>query len=159
MIAPPIRFSLEPRPPFRLDLTVWALRRRPANIVDRWDGVTYRRTMRLGGRVAEITACQFGPPEEARLDIAVTTAGATDPRQVQAQVSATLDRILGLDVDLGDFYERTRGDAHLGPLCRQHHNAKTHKRWTLTYQPSTGTRVWTSPLGKTYLKTGIPRLM
>ena len=48
---------------------------------------------------------------------------------------------------------------NLGPLCRAHHNAKTHTRWTLSYQPATGTRVWTSPLGKTYLKTSIPRLL
>jgi DNA-3-methyladenine glycosylase II len=31
-------FVLEPIPPFRLDLTVWTLRRRPDNIIDRWDG-------------------------------------------------------------------------------------------------------------------------
>lgn len=47
MLAP-ISFPLEPVPPFRLDLTAWALRRRPANIVDRWDGVVYRRAVKLG---------------------------------------------------------------------------------------------------------------
>ena len=31
-------FLLEPLSPFRLDLTVWVLRRRPDNVVDRWDG-------------------------------------------------------------------------------------------------------------------------
>jgi len=33
---------LRPRPPFRLDLTVWALRRRDRNRLDCWDGGTYR---------------------------------------------------------------------------------------------------------------------
>lgn len=33
-----IQFVVEPVPPFRLDLTAWVLRRRPANVVDRWDG-------------------------------------------------------------------------------------------------------------------------
>src|SRR5713101_6047817 len=42
-------FALEPTPPFRLDLTVWALRRRPHNEVDRWDGQTYRRALILNG--------------------------------------------------------------------------------------------------------------
>ena len=37
-----ITFSLDPIPPFRLDLTAWALRRRPQNEVDFWDGETYR---------------------------------------------------------------------------------------------------------------------
>ena len=40
-----IRFTLQPVPPFRLDLTAWALRRRPHNAVDRWDGDTYRRVL------------------------------------------------------------------------------------------------------------------
>ncbi|HRT41153.1 MAG TPA: DNA-3-methyladenine glycosylase 2 family protein, partial [Phycisphaerae bacterium] len=31
-------FFLRPVAPFRLDLTVWALRRVPINLIDRWDG-------------------------------------------------------------------------------------------------------------------------
>ncbi len=40
--ATPVRqivFQIKPVPPFRLDLTVRALRRRPHNLVDRWDGL------------------------------------------------------------------------------------------------------------------------
>lgn len=33
-----LSFTLESRPPFRLDLTAKALHRRPDNQVDRWDG-------------------------------------------------------------------------------------------------------------------------
>lgn len=40
-------FSLDPVPSFRLDLTVWTLRRRVDNLVDRWDGQTYQRTVAL----------------------------------------------------------------------------------------------------------------
>ena len=47
---------------------------------------------------------------------------------------------------------------NLGPLCRQHHNAKTHGRWKLHYDPDTGTKTWTSPLGKTYTKSTDPPL-
>ena len=47
---------------------------------------------------------------------------------------------------------------NLGPLCRQHHNAKTHGLWKLTYHPDTGTKTWTSPLGKTYTKSTDPPL-
>ena len=47
---------------------------------------------------------------------------------------------------------------NLGPLCRQHHNAKTHGRWKLHYHPDTGTKTWTSPLGKTYTKSTDPPL-
>ena len=44
------------------------------------------------------------------------------------------------------------------PLCRQHHNAKTHGLWKLHYNPDTGTKTWTSPLGKTYTKCTDPPL-
>jgi hypothetical protein len=48
--------------------------------------------------------------------------------------------------------------ANLGPLCRQHHNAKTHGGWRLTYDPTTRTKTWTSPLGRTYLTESAPLL-
>ena len=47
---------------------------------------------------------------------------------------------------------------NLGPLCRQHHNAKTHGAWHLDFDPVTGTRTWTSPLGHTYLTEAVPLL-
>jgi hypothetical protein len=47
---------------------------------------------------------------------------------------------------------------NLGPLCRQHHNAKTHGLWRLTYDPDTATKTWTSPLGKTYTVSTDPPL-
>jgi len=45
---------LRPVPPFWLDLTVWALKRRPTNSIDRWDGNTYSRVMVLGNTSAEV---------------------------------------------------------------------------------------------------------
>ncbi len=47
---------------------------------------------------------------------------------------------------------------NLGPLCRRHHNAKTHGRWRLHYDPTTRTRTWTSPLGLTHLMNATPLL-
>ena len=52
-------FVLRPIPPFRLDLTVWALRRRPRNLIDRWDGTTYRRVIVIG-RTADRTGGAAG---------------------------------------------------------------------------------------------------
>lgn len=54
-------FELEPVSPFRLNLTVWTLRRRPANVVDRWDGTTYRRVLPLPGGPVEVAVTQSGP--------------------------------------------------------------------------------------------------
>ena len=70
-------FELEPVPPFRLDLTAWTLRRRPDNVVDRWDGTTYRRVLPLPTGTVEVAVTQSGPPEAARL---IVVAGRPAPR-------------------------------------------------------------------------------
>ena len=49
-------------------------------------------------------------------------------------------------------------EVNLGPLCRQHHNAKTHGRWQLQYDPVARTKTWRSPLGKTYVTGTDPPL-
>src|SRR2546427_3027734 len=53
-------FTIGPRPPFRLDFCAWALRRRATNLVDRWDGTTYRRVVASDGRPAEVALRQLG---------------------------------------------------------------------------------------------------
>jgi hypothetical protein len=65
------------------------------------------------------------------------------------------------DIDhIRSFSMVTRGGKtiriKLGPLCRQHHNAKTHGRWRLRYDPTTRARTWTSPLGQTYVTEPAP---
>src|SRR5436309_1645796 len=45
-------------PPFRLDLTVWALRRRTKNAVDRWDDGRYSRVIVVDGDPARLTVIQ-----------------------------------------------------------------------------------------------------
>ena len=59
---------IRPIPPFRLDFTVWALRRRPRNAIDRWDGTTYRRIVMIGRRVTELAIRQSGSPAVSRAD-------------------------------------------------------------------------------------------
>jgi hypothetical protein len=49
------RLIVRPVAPFSLDLTVWALRRRRRNAIDRWDGDTYRRVIVVGARPTELS--------------------------------------------------------------------------------------------------------
>ena len=51
-------FTIEVAAPFRLDLTVWALRRRAHNVIDRFDGRCYQRTLVLCGQPAEAAVRQ-----------------------------------------------------------------------------------------------------
>ena len=67
-------FKLTPVPPFRLDLTVWVLRRLQINQMDRWDGKTYRRVLTLGDRPVEVAVVQAGSARVPQLT--VTARGA-----------------------------------------------------------------------------------
>src|SRR3954452_18036472 len=95
-------FELEPVSPFRLDLTVWTLRRRPDNIVDRWDGRTYRRVLALPAGPVEVAVTQVPSPEAARLKVA--GSGQPVSAAVRIAVTTSLERLLGLRIDLTEFY-------------------------------------------------------
>jgi hypothetical protein len=51
---------LEPCPPFCLDLTTWALRRRAHNSIDRWNAHTYHRVVSIDGGPVAISVSQNG---------------------------------------------------------------------------------------------------
>ena len=106
--------SLKPIPPFRLGLAAWTLRRRPENIVDRWDGQTYRRVLIFGGEPVEVAVVQHGPPEQARLSM--TLSGKKVDASVMRAAKITVKRLLGVQADLSGFYEFAARDRRLGIL-------------------------------------------
>jgi DNA-3-methyladenine glycosylase II len=105
-------FTMVPTPPFRLDLTVWTLRRRAANAIDRWDGRVYRRVLALRGTAVEIAVVQVG----SRIRVEAQADGRL-PRDARARVVAMLERVLGLRTDLAPFYRFAQRDARLRPLA------------------------------------------
>lgn len=105
---------IEVKPPFRLDLTVWALRRRPMNQIDRWDGTTYHRAIFVGDAPVELRVTQVGDVERPRLQVAVAGLASRDSQNILYQV---LNRVLGLDIDLAPFYEIAAHDARLNDLA------------------------------------------
>ena len=106
---------LRPIPPFRLDLTVWALRRRPRNLIDCWDGTIYRRVIILGGRPTDLAVHQTGSPAGPRLIVTATPP----PRTLleRRRVRSVINRLLGLRIDLTDWYHIAATDAALRPLA------------------------------------------
>jgi len=94
----PLRASLVPNRPFRLDLTVDALRRVPGNVVDvvTPDG-TYVRALNHAGAVNVVEVRQTG---DDALDVRISGEGAS------AQLP-TVAAMLGTEVDLREWYERT----------------------------------------------------
>jgi DNA-3-methyladenine glycosylase II len=127
--AAPRTFSVTALPPFRLDLTVWALRRRPDNTIDRWDGRTYRRALTLGTGTVELAAVQAGSVTAPRLT--VTVSGAQLDKETEAAVRAALARLLGLELDLSPFYRLAVADPFLHTLAARFRGLKPPRFPTL----------------------------
>ncbi len=125
----PASLRLYPRPPFRLDLTAWALRRRAQNRIDHWDGHTYRRALIIDGRRLEVAVAQAGRPDRPRLDVALSGVRPTPSRAVT--VTEVLTRLLGLEVDLSGFYARAAADSALGRLAQRYRGLKPPRFPTL----------------------------
>ena len=106
---------VRPLPPFRLDLTAWALRRRARNAIDRWDGFTYRRVIVVGGRPTELAVYQDGPPTAPRLIVTATPSLRTAAER--RDVRSLLNRLLGLRVDLSEWYRLAAQDERLAELA------------------------------------------
>jgi DNA-3-methyladenine glycosylase II len=115
-------YWLKPVPPFRLDLAVWVLRRRPENLIDRWDGSCYRRVLALGHGPVEVAVTQTGPPANPRLR--VMAVGERVGPDTRPAVVAALERLLGLCIDLSEFEEFACRDDRLGPLARRFRGMK-----------------------------------
>jgi len=110
-------FTLLPRPPFRLDLAVWVLRRRPENAIDRWDGNTYRRVLTGSGGPLLMEVRQQSGLDAPRLQVELHSQ--TPWPQMRTEATAALERLLGLRVDLTEFYEFAIKQPLLGPLARR----------------------------------------
>lgn len=108
---------LRPVAPFRLDLCVWALRRSPANTMDRWDGGTYRRVLVTEDRPVAIAVVQIGPQDAPELRLTFNGAGV-DRRQ-RDEIIGTVNKMLGLDLDLAAFYRLASKDKLLAALTRR----------------------------------------
>ena len=121
-----LSLQLKPMPPFRLDLTVWVLRRRPHNLMDRWDGETYRRVLLIGDQPVAVAISQSGPPEAPELR--VQARGVEPELETEAETSeilaAILTWMLGLDIDLTQFYRFAANHPRLQALIRDFRGVK-----------------------------------
>lgn len=109
-------FTLKPAPPFRLDLTVWVLRRVEVNQTDRWDGRTWRRVLVMDDTPVSVEVTQSGPPRDPQLTVAASGIRLTPSRR--RRLEEQLATMLGLDVDLGPFYRLARDHKQLFELIK-----------------------------------------
>ena len=57
------QFTLSVLPPFRLGLTVWALRRRQKNLIDQWNSKEYTRVFVIDGETLQVIVEQKSETE------------------------------------------------------------------------------------------------
>jgi DNA-3-methyladenine glycosylase II len=107
-------FQIEVEPPFRLDLTAWALRRRSVNQIDRWDNATYRRAVFVDDTPVELAITQTGEMERPRLHVSVAGSVSRASNKILRQL---VKRILGLEIDLAPFYGIAARHAQLNSLA------------------------------------------
>lgn len=107
-------FTLPVTPPFRLDLTVWALRRRAKNNIDSWDGQNYRRIFVLENEPTLVTIHRQAGNLTVKLK---SNQAITSERQIE--LGELIRKMLGLDVNLEPFYALAANDPALGALVRQ----------------------------------------
>jgi DNA-3-methyladenine glycosylase II len=108
-------FEVRVAAPYRLDLTVSALRRTSANLVDVYtaDG----RYLRALGGFARPVIVRVTQPRANALAVSISGIGRNAAHTRRAL--ATVRRMLGTDRHLADFHRRARGIRWLAPLARR----------------------------------------
>lgn len=111
-------------PPYRLDLTVCALRRLATNVVDVLtpDG-RYLRALEVRGGTMRVQARQTGPAT-----LALTVSG---PKRAHAAAIATVSRMLGTDRDIQPFRRAAAGVPWLRALASRMTGVKPPRYPTL----------------------------
>ncbi len=115
-----VSFYLKPTVPFRLDLTVWALRRQPHNLIDQWDGRTYSRILVLHGKPVRIEVNQTGE----RILIEARTDEPMSAARLKLSVVSAIEKMLGIRQDLSSFYAMAGKYKTLQPLAGRFRGVK-----------------------------------
>ena len=113
-------FNLPAIAPFRLDLTVWALKRRSRNIVDQWNGTCYTRVFTIKKSPIKVEVQQ----KKGKSEISVVAYTHHLVPDLQLQISNLLNITLGLEIDLRWFYKLTKHDKILHPLVLKYKGVK-----------------------------------
>lgn len=109
-------FLLYPVPPFRLDLSVWALRRRDRNLIDSWDDQTYSRVFIVDSQTIKVSLKQIQNDNNPQI---LVSTQVPISKVVQNKLSQLLRFIFSLDMDMTEFYDFSNKDMHLKPLVQR----------------------------------------
>ena len=117
-------YRLTPTPPFSFELTASLLSPGPTDHIDVFDGKRYTRLLELDSRMRLALVSSLGSEQRPELIITLMNGSEHDERPI----GRVLSRMLGMDYDLGPFYEVCRGDQQLYGLSRDHFGLKPIQR-------------------------------
>jgi DNA-3-methyladenine glycosylase II len=117
-------YRLTPTAPFSFELTASLLSPGVADHIDVFDGKRYTRLLELDGRMRLALVSSLGSEQRPELIITLMNGSEHDERPI----SRVLMRMLGMDYDLGPFYEMCREDQQLYDLSRDHYGLKPVQR-------------------------------
>jgi DNA-3-methyladenine glycosylase II len=87
--------------------------------MDRWEGTSYGRTLVVDGRPADIAVRQEPGTGTPLLAVELRAVGAVPTDRCVTEARRVLERMLGLDVDLGGFYRLAEHDPRLSTLAQR----------------------------------------
>jgi DNA-3-methyladenine glycosylase II len=90
--------------------------------VDRWDGQTYLRVLVIDGEPVELAVTHSGSPETPRLSVSLR--GTRTGSSIEPQVTTALEHLLGIHVNLTEFYRFVENSADLQNLAGQFRGSK-----------------------------------
>ncbi len=111
--------NIKPRPPFRLDLTVWALRRQPHNQIDRWDGKTYCRVFVVDGVPVMVDVTQEGSTESPQLRVHISGNMTAAEESIKRKLRLLLMKVLGTSENVQEFYRIAGTHRKLNALAQK----------------------------------------
>jgi DNA-3-methyladenine glycosylase II len=117
-------YRLTPTPPFSFELTASLLSPGAADQIDVFDGKRYTRLLELDSRMRLALVSSLGSEQRPELIITLMNGSEHDERPI----GRVLARMLGMDFDLGPFYELCRTDQQLYGLSRDLYGLKPVQR-------------------------------
>ncbi|MDP6686440.1 MAG: hypothetical protein QF680_00505 [Acidobacteriota bacterium] len=117
-------YRVKPTPPFNFELTASFLSPGPTDQVDVFDGKRYMRLLELDSSSRLALVSSLGSEQRPELIITLMNGAEKDERPT----GRVLNRMLGLDFDLGPFYELCQRDQQLYALRRDHYGLKPIQR-------------------------------
>ncbi len=101
--------------PFHLEATVRVLQRRPANLVEAWEGDRYLRVLRVSGDLVLVEVENRGTIDEP--DVRYTLRHGDLSTVTRHELAQTLRKVLGLDVDPIPMQRLLETDRKLRPTA------------------------------------------